>query len=187
MHDLFTLRDLSAAIATAEKRPDEERIFQQLKGASARGLLTHQDTHGPKGALRFDLVEAAKARVILRALDSGVAGEQLQQFVDDLRVETRKALPNGLHVTLSLSEAVATVNEVHWMIEVVQTRATETDEESEAGEPDQSVLWLRDGVRFGAIDPLDPAASILGKVIEEVRHIPFSALVRPIFAELLNG
>ena len=181
MPDLFTLRDLSAAIATAENRPDEERIFQQLKGASARGLLMHQDTHGPKGALRFDLVDAAKARVILRALDSGAAGKQLSDYVKVLCYETRKVLPNGQHVTLSLAEAFSTVNEVHWTIEVVQTRSTDT------GEPEQSVLWLPNGVRFGEVDPLDPTACIPGRVIEEVRHIQFSALVRPIFAELLKA
>lgn len=178
----YTLREISAAIAKAENRPDEERIFQQLKGASARKLLKHIDTYGPKGALRFDKEEVAKARLILRAVDSGMSGKALADFEESIRVETRKALANGSHVTLSLEAAVSSVTETNWWLEVVETRASEAEDNH--GEPQHIVTWLPNGARFGEVDPHDPDVGIPGKVIEEVRHIPFSALVRPIFAEL---
>lgn len=182
MLEPHTLREISSAVAKAEGRPDEERIFQQLKGASARGLMRPVDTHGPKGALRFDRREIAKARLILRAVDSGMTGDTLAGFENDLRVELRKALPNGEQVTLSLAEAVSSVFEVYWLLEVVVTRGAVG--EPDAGELQQSVRWLYEGNRFDEVDPLDPGAFIRGKIIEEVRFIPFSALIRPIFVAL---
>lgn len=182
MSEPHTLREIAKATARAEGRPDEERIFQQLKGATARGLMRQVDTYGPKGALRFDRQEVAKARLILRAVDSGMTGKTLADFENDLRIESRKALPNGQHVTLSLAEAVCTVAEVDWRLEVVVTRGAVG--EPDAGELQQLVTWVRNGRRFDGVDPLRPDACIAGKIIEEVRFIPFSALVAPIFAAL---
>lgn len=178
----FTLREISSAVAKAENRPDEERIFQQLKGATARGLLKHTDTYGPKGALRFSLEEVAKARLILRAVDSGMSGKALKDFENGVRVETRKALANGSHVILSLSAAVSSVMDTNWLLEVVETRGSH--DEDTYGEPLHLISWLPNGARFGDTDPRDPEVGIPGKVIEEIRLIPFSKLIRPIFEVL---
>lgn len=180
----YTLREISAAIAKAEKRPDEERIFQQLKGAAARGLMKYVDTYGPKGAMRFDLEEVAKARMILRAVDSGMTSTVLATFVNDLRIETRKSLPGG-DLTLSLAEAVRCIGDADWSLQVVVTRGVVG--EDDAGELQHSVTWLMNGQRFNDTDPLDPQSVIPGKTIEEVRFIRFSALVLPIFAALSEG
>lgn len=175
---LATLREMTEAITTVEQRPDTERVFMQLKGAAQRGLLKHKDTHGPKGAMRFPLVEVALARVLMRALDSGMSGEDMKVFADALRVEARRALPNGEHVILSLAEAVQTIREKRWTLEIVQSR----DEE---GTQAASILWLPNGVRFGHPDPMDPDVFIPGRVIEEIRFIPFTTLVRPILDHLI--
>ncbi len=185
MPEPYTLREISAAVARAENRPDEERIFQQLKGASARGLLNHDDTYGPKGALRFNLEEVANARMILRAVDSGMMSAVLANFVNDLRLETRKVLANGRHVTLSLAEAVQRISDDDWSLQIVVTRGIEG--EKDAGELQHGVTWLPNGQRFDDADPLDPETIIPGKIVEEVRFIRFSALVKPIFAALSGG
>ena len=46
----------------------------------------------------------------------------LANFVTDLRMETRKALANGQHVTLSLAEAVQSLADKDWSLQVVVTR-----------------------------------------------------------------
>jgi hypothetical protein len=111
-----------------------------------------------------------------------MTGKTLADFENDVRIAVRKVMPNGEHVTLSLAAAVASVADAEWRLQVVVTRGATG--EPDAGELQQSVTWLLNGNRFGEVDPLDPNAYIPGKIIEEVRFIPFSALLRPIFSAL---
>jgi hypothetical protein len=181
MTEVYTLKEISEAIAKAENRKDKDKIFQQLRGAANRKLLKETDTYGPKGALRFALDEVASARILLRALDSGLSGAQLEQFADVFRSmesERRVLFPNGSQKCLSHSQAVETVDQGNWEVEIVELRDNST------GEPKQAGSWLFNGNRFGAADPLDPQNGVPGMTIEEVRRIPFSVLVSPVFAAL---
>lgn len=58
----------SAAAATVE------RVTQQLRGLHQRGLLTPSAPGGPRGAWRFNLHEACRARLLLECIDFGMEG-----------------------------------------------------------------------------------------------------------------
>jgi hypothetical protein len=177
MTKLHTLKEIAGAIAKSESRRDEAKIYQQLRGAASRDLLRHTDSHGPKGALRFNEREVAAARMFLRFVDSGAVGDSLKELRSAMESETRKSFPGGSHKLLSLPRAVVAKDE-DWWLEIVVSRDHET------GEPGQAVNWIVNGNRFGAPDPLSPDSYVPGATIEEVRLIPFTALVQPVLQAL---
>jgi hypothetical protein len=178
----FNLRDFTTIIAKAEKRPDNERLFNQLKGLAARKLLNPLEHYGPKGALLFLEREIYRARLLLAALDLGVSSENLAALDSAMRSESIEPLVAGGHVYRGLDHAVAGLeSNERWTLELIRLRSHET------GEIVNSIYWIKNGMRpHDCPDVLNPPEDFYGYMtgpVEAVLSIPFSLIAKPIWQQ----
>ena len=170
----YTLRAIADLFAAVDHHHDADRIHLQLRGLSARGLLTHiPDSYGPKGALKFNEIEVYRARVLIAAVDLGITKADLGKLKSQL---------DGAGFR-SLKFAVAALGEAQWWVfEIARIR------EYGAGALNVACFWVVNGDRDGRAPPLAPPSEhdvySMGGTIEAVVGIPFTALARPISAIL---
>jgi hypothetical protein len=166
----YTLRDFTKIIVAAEKREDEEKIFNQLKGLAGRKLLCPIfDYYGPKGALLFAESEIYRARILLAAIDVGIASSDLAYLDAHINNETG----------LSLGPAIESLTDgnTDWLVELTRIRTPERGLET-------SVRWLRnDYGGEGRVDPSARNSFSLGGPIEAVLYIRFTGICKAIWDE----
>ena len=165
----FTLRDFASIIVEVEGRPNAEKVFNQLKGLSARGLMHPiPDHYGVKGALLFPKIELFWARILMAAIDMGLSSDNLAKLAQDL---TEK------NVLQSALDDLAKPDHDNWLIEISWIRIP--------GEESASVYgnWVRGNHRFrpGA-NPLDADSYTVTGAIEGALSIRFGAIALPILA-----
>jgi hypothetical protein len=178
----FNLRDFTTIIVTAEGRPDEDKLFNQLKGLSARKLMKPLEHYGPKGALLFPENEIYRARLLLAALDLGVSSDNLTALDSAMRSENIEAMVMGGHIYRGLDHAIAGIeSDERWVLELIRLRSHET------GEIENSVYWIKNGMRpMDRVDVLNPPEDFYGYVtgpVEAVLSIPFSTIAKPIWQQ----
>ncbi|TCM85174.1 hypothetical protein [Rhodovulum steppense] len=169
---IYTLRDFTTVISETEKRPNTEKVFNQLKGLAARGLMRPlPDRYGPKGALLFTASELFRARVLMAAIDMGLSSENLAKLGSDL---DDKALMERAITDLSAAQPSL------WLIEISWIRVPEQESAGVYGN------WLRDEVRMrrGAADPLAPDTVSVSGTIEGALYIRFTSIALPLHAAL---
>lgn len=196
MTSLLTMNEIADLIATAENRPDRVRIGQQVRGLHQRGLIKASDTGGPKGAWRFTLLEACAARLLLVAVDNGLAGEEVNQFNGPMRFQARRVVPTGGHYTLALENVVEQIIEDvatppengprNWVFEVVRSRDLET------GSLQVSGSWTRHDAgrpvnRFDRPDPMALNTGVLSATLESCLQIRVTPLLAPLVASFVVG
>lgn len=163
----FTLRDFASTIAEVESRPNTEKVFNQLKGLSARGLLGPiPDYYGVKGALLFPKIELFWARVFMAAIDMGLSSDNLAKLASDLREKD---------VMRYAIDDLATPKPDNWLVEITWTRVPGEEAPSVYGN------WVRGEHRFrpGA-DPLAADSYSVAGVVEGALSISFTAIALPL-------
>lgn len=175
----FSIRDFTDVISEAERRPDSEKLFNQIKGLAARKLLSPLPHFGPKGALLFAESEIYRARVLLAAVDLGVSSDRLANFDAAMRAEEVEQPPFGPAVHRSLSDAIGGLSRAEdWVLQLVRIRSLDD------GEIMDSISWIVNGaapVDDFNVRSTDEWPDFATGQIEAVLLIPFSRLVRSIF------
>lgn len=168
---IYSLRDFTTVISETEKRPNPEKVFNQLKGLAARGLIHPlPDRYGPKGALLFAATELFRARVLMAAIDMGLSSENLAKLGSDLDDKDLMA-----RAITDLSAAQPS----QWLIEISWTRVPEKEGAAFYGN------WLRDGVRLRpGSDPLASDTVSVSGIIEGALSIRFTSIALPLHAAL---
>jgi hypothetical protein len=182
MTTTYTLRDFTKIICAAEMHRDEMKLFNQMKGLAARGLMSPiEGYYGPKGALLFPEAEIYRARMLLAAVDVGVSSKDLALLDAHMRANTtRPTLPIGENFTASLDAAITSLpkEDSHWVLEVLRIRSRDT------GNIKSSVSWIVNGDRLGRADVFNPDVESLEGPTEAILSIPFNPIARAIWLEI---
>ncbi|NOX41571.1 MAG: hypothetical protein GXP05_13995 [Alphaproteobacteria bacterium] len=141
-----------------------------------------EDFYGSKGALLFPEAEIYRARLLLAALDMGVASDALAKVDASMRANTVRPTPSG-NFTANLDTAIESLSDgnADWHLEFTRMRSRDD------GEVKFSVGWIVNGDRLGRADTLRPepgtiVESLTGP-IEAVLILPFNHIARAIWRE----
>ncbi|MEL7445482.1 MAG: hypothetical protein AAGK02_06680 [Pseudomonadota bacterium] len=171
MEHLLTIKEAVKAFEIAEARRDAgDKMLQQLRGAVGRGLLRHEDSAGPKGALRFSVSEIIIARILLAVVNLGLKGDELASLNSSLRnEEADRAISDVLSLFEDLNRKT---NADAPRINFEFFRYLKIGDE-----PIRSTAYfVFDGEYGEEIDPKIPNVRFRGGTIEAVVTIPFSKL-----------
>ena len=168
MSGQFFIRQIARLFAEADKHSDEDRIHLQLRALAGKGLLSPiPNLYGPKGALYYPEREVYRARLLIAAVDLGIAGQNL--------IKLDSALSHRLDDAIRGAAA-----SIDWRFEIVFIRLVGS------GEIGVNCGWIANGNRFGresdplALQDAGFAVDSLAGSIETVTIILFSRLARPV-------